>query len=282
MELEAKLLSTFATKRPLQVARALESMTVSDAAEVIGEAPTDASTELLRWLSPLVAAKCLELLPIETAVDLILRARRDVAATILRSTHRTRRIEMLESLPPEARHAIKRLLRYPQNTAGALMDSQALSFPATISAGEALERLKQAPQHALYYLYIVSDDQKLIGVVNMRQLLEARPSQVLGLIALRTVDTLAARSSGESVLVNPGWKRVHALPVVEADGRFVGVVRYESLRMLEAQLTESSLQEHAETTSSAVGELYGVGLRGVLEWAASAVFGAGEAQSRQP
>ncbi|MGB5813335.1 MAG: CBS domain-containing protein, partial [Polyangiales bacterium] len=193
MDLEAKLLATFASTHPAEVARALESMPVSEAAEVMAELSSGSLAELLRWTAPLTAARSLEIMPPETAASTLSNARPDVAAAILRATDRAPRAKILESLSDEDRKAMRNLLRYPEGTAGALMDPAVIALAESVSAGEALERLRVAAQHALYYVYVVSDDQKLTGVANIRELMAARPDQLLRLISSRTVDSLSAR-----------------------------------------------------------------------------------------
>lgn len=275
MELETRLLDTFIARHPVEAARTLELMPVSEAAEVIADVPVETLGELLRWLAPLSAASSLELVTVETAARALSATRQEVAAAILRPMDRGRRSAVLESLSAEQRKAIRGLLRYPEDSAGALMDPEIVTVGESVSAGEALDRLGRTPQHALYYVYVVSDDQKLTGVVHIRELMGARPDQLLGLIAVRTVESLPARATWKSIVAHPGWKRVHALPVVELDGRFVGVVRYESLRKLEERLAGTEFEDHGAQTGAALGELYGLGLRGLFEWAASTVFGSG-------
>jgi magnesium transporter len=189
---------------------------------------------------------------------------------------------VMESLGPEERKAMRGLLRYSEGTAGALMDPEVLAVAESVSAGDALERLRKSARHALYYVYVVSEDQKLAGVVNIRELMGARPDQLLGLIAVRTVESLPARASWESIVAHPAWKRVHALPVIETDGRFLGVVRYEAVRKLEERLAKTGLEDHGAQTGAALGELYGLGLRGLFEWAASVVLGSAESGRRRP
>jgi magnesium transporter len=134
---------------------------------------------------------------------------------------------------------LQRLLRYAEGTAGALMDPSVLSVSENVTAEEALERLRRSPQHALYYVYVVSGDQRLVGVMNIRELMAARPDQRLGMVAILTVESLPARSSWQSIVAHPAWKRFHALPVVEADGRLLGALRYEAVRTREALLGSS-------------------------------------------
>ena len=162
------------------------------------------------------------------------------------------------------------------------MDSAVLCVAATISAGQALERLRKSPQHALYYVYIVDEGQRLVGVATIRELMEARPEQPASLVAVSPVDSIPARASSESVLAHPGWTRFHALPVVGAGGRFLGVIRYESVRELEARFRETGRHDTGAETAAALGELYSLGVRGLLEWGASALLGTSEPDRSKP
>ena len=156
------------------------------------------------------------------------------------------------------------------------MDTQALAFAESVSASEALERLGRAAKHALHYVYVVSEDQQLVGVLNLPELMAARPDQLLGLIAVRPVQSVSARASWQAIVAHPAWKRYHALPVVESGRRFVGVLRYASIRKLEERLHDSGIQDHGAQTAAALGELYGLGLRGLVESAAAIVMGSNE------
>lgn len=281
MELETRLLSAFADAHPAEVARILESMSVSDAAEVMAELPFDKLAELLRWLTPLSAASSLERLEVEKAASALSATRHDVAASILRAMDLARRSELMESLSPKAQKATRGLLRYSQDTAGALMDPEVLAVAESVSARDALDRLRKSAKHALYYLYVVADDQTLQGVVSIPELMEARPDQLVGLIGVRPVEFVPARASWQAVVAHPAWRRFHALPVVETGGRFVGVVRYEAVRKLEDRLLEARLEDHGARTAAALGELYGLGLRGLVESASAVVLGSVEPDRRR-
>ncbi|HET6416813.1 MAG TPA: CBS domain-containing protein [Polyangiales bacterium] len=280
MTLETSLLGEFVSTHPSEAARVLESMPAPDAAEVMQQLPLDLFSELLRWLSPITAASALESLGPEGAANALSATRSDLAAAVLRTMSAEQQSAIVDRLSPDARKETGPLLRFADGTAGALMDPSVLTFAESLTAADALERVRHNSEHALYYLYVVDDAQKLVGVANIRELMAARPEQLLGSIAVRTVSSLPARASWESLLAHPGWKRFHALPVVETDGRFLGVVRYESVRKLEDQSAEHQLEDHGARTATALGELYGLGLRGLFDLAASAVLGSGEAEGR--
>lgn len=277
MELESRLLNAFTDAHPAEVARFLESLSVSDAAQVMEDLPFDRLAQLLPWLAPPLAARSLELVEVNKAAAALSGTRHDIAATIIRAMGPEPRSRVIESLGPAARKATKNLLRYSQDTAGALMDPEALALAETVSAGDGLSRLCRAAKHALHYVYVVSEDQKLVGVLNLPELMAARPDQILGLMAVRPVQSIPARASWQTIVAHPAWKQFHALPVVESGGRFVGVLRYSSIRKLEERLLDTGAQDHGAQTAAALGELYGLGLRGLVESAAAVVMGSGEA-----
>ena len=273
MELERSLLAAFASKHPTQTARAIESLAPAAAAEVVAGTPEDAAAAVLPKLSPLTAARVLALVSLDHAASTLSRTRRDVTAAILRATPVELRGALLDALESEVRRAVEPLLRFSEGTAGALMDPGVLSCNESISVADALQRLRETPSSALYYLYVVNDEQRLVGVVNLRELIEAPSNRRVGLIATRPVESLPVRATSESIVRHPAWKRFHALPVVDARERLVGVVRYELARELEGRFLEQDLGDQSAETAAALGEVYGLGLRGVFEWAASALLG---------
>jgi magnesium transporter len=274
--LEDRLLGAFVDAHPAEAARALELMSASQAAEVMAELPSEACAEMLRWLAPVLAARAVESVPVERAARALSFARQDVAAAILRAITPSHRLVIMASMSLKSHKAMKSLLRYAEDTAGALMDPEVLTIAESVSVADALERIRQNPRHALHYVYVVTEDQKLVGVVNVRELVAARPDQVLGLVAARPVESVSTRASWQAVVAHPAWRRFHALPVVEADGRFAGVVRYESVRDLEERLAGARREDHGARTAAALGELYGLGLRALVESATAAVLGSDE------
>src|SRR6516164_6772179 len=84
--------------------------------------------------------------------------------------------ESLLRLVDEAdRRDIATLVKYPENTAGALMTTDYAWLPANITATEALERLRlQAPdKETIYYLFVLDGERKLLGVLSLRDLILA-------------------------------------------------------------------------------------------------------------
>ena len=209
-------------------------------------------------------AECIFLLSAQRFSQLIAALPVDCGARLLRRLEAKRREHLLEQTPADTAALLRRILRYPEESAGALMDPRALALPEDITAAEALARIRRSPRHALYYLYITNREQKLVGVLNLRELMLAAPRELLSAAMRRDLTTLTALMGSTAIIDHPGWRNVHALPVVDDSGIFLGVVRYETLRQLEDSNKPSQRGVNALSTVLSLGELCWVGLAGVL------------------
>ena len=273
MDLERQLLAQFATDHPAEVASALAAMSHQEAALVLDDLEPAAAASLLHYLPSLSAALALEQLSVEEAAAILTAVRPDIAAAILRTTPSERRAAVVACFPPRLQTAIANLLIYAEDTAGALMDPEVLSAFELEPVRQVLARLQHNPAHALYYLYVVADDQRLVGVVNMRELMGARPDASLASVCTRHVASIAASATWQTVVEHPAWGSVHALPVVDTAGQFIGVLRYETVRALERRRASAAQTDSGLQTASALGELFGLGLRGIFQWPASGIAG---------
>ena len=264
MNLEQQLLAQFATDHPAEVASALAAMSHREAALVLSDLAPAVAAGLLHYLPSLSAALALEQLSVEEAAAILIAARPDIAASILRATSGERRAAVIACFPPRLQAAIANLLIYAEDTAGALMDPEVLTAFEQEPACQVLERVQRIPEHTLYYLYVVADDQRLVGVVNMRELMGARPDALLVSVCTRNVASIAASATWQTVVGHPAWGSVHALPVVDKADQFVGVLRYEIVRDLERRQASDALTDSGLQTASALGEVFGLGLRGLF------------------
>jgi magnesium transporter len=146
-------------------------------------------------------------------------------------------------LGPEQRAATAALLGYPPESAGRIMTPDYTSVRATMTAADALAKLRRAgrrPTSAQTMVLPVTDDQRrIIGVVNLPDLVTAAPSvRMLDLVQPETHwvqadddQEKAARLIQEANLV--------ALPVVDSEDRLVGLVTVDdAMEVLEAEETE--------------------------------------------
>ena len=264
MNLEQQLLAQFATDHPAEVASDLAALSHREAALVLGDLAPAIAAGLLHYLPSLSAALALEQLSVEEATAILIAVRPDIAASILRATPSERRAAVIACFPPRLQAVVSTLLIYAEDTAGAIMDPEVLTAFEQEPVRQVLERLQRNPEHALYYLYVVADNQRLVGVVNMRELMSVRADVSLASVCTPNVASLAASATWQTVVGHPAWGSVHALPVVDETGRFVGVIRYKTARDLERHQASDALTDSGLQTASALGEVFGLGLRGLF------------------
>ena len=112
-------------------------------------------------------------------------------------------------------------------TAAGMMEAQVFSIPLSVTVQQAIELLRTAPRQALHYLYVTDAERRLTGVLGMRDLLLASPADpVEPLVRRGTTSIRPETPRGEAAEVMKKTKYL-ALPVVDPEGRLVGVVRHD-------------------------------------------------------
>jgi magnesium transporter len=188
----------------------------------------------------------------------------DTAAALLRRLQEAEQERVLQAAPDEAAASLRLVLQFPEGTAGALMDPRALCVPEDFMVRRAREQVRRSAQHILYYLYVVDRERKLVGVLSLRQLFLASGKDLLGAVMTPHVARLSVSADQGAILAHPGWRDYHALPVVDAAGRFVGAIRHAALRKLEEQREPPPSSAQALSVALALGELYWLALGGMV------------------
>lgn len=153
-------------------------------------------------------------------------------------------VERLLPLIAQAeRNDIRKLLSFPEESAGAIMTTEYASLPEQITVREALERLrKQAPdRETIYYVYIIDDNRHLMGFISLRDLILARPDAVLSDIMTRDVIFVRVNDDQEAVAAELQKYNFIAIPVVDSENRLVGIVTHDdAMDVLEEEATEDA------------------------------------------
>jgi magnesium transporter len=264
MEVERLLTDAFAEAHPGDVAALLERLDPGEAARQIEDLPAAPAAAVLARMTAFAGARCLGELDPSRAGEVLDALPRDLAAGLLRRLDAPLRRRLLEAVPGEAAVPLARLLQYPEDTAGALMDPQVLALPDDIAVGEAQARVQRASRYVFYYVYVVERTQALVGVVTLRELMLARAELPLASVMRPHVARLPAGAARAAIVVHPGWRQYHALPVVDEAGVFLGAVRYETLRRLEEDVAAAGQGPGALDTALTLAELAWVGLAGAF------------------
>jgi magnesium transporter len=231
-----RLLSeAFLTAHPEKAAAAIEELELAEAASFLSEASPEAVARVLERMVATHAAECFAAMPVETGAAVLAHVNLYAAASVMRAMEPAAREPLLAGADADVSMALRLLLASPEGTAGALMDPRVKAMPADIDVAEALRRLRSSPGRVLDYIYLVDRDGVLVGVLDMRELMNAPAAQPVIAAAHRRVSRFSAHATRETIVSHPRWRDVHALPVTDDAGRLLGVIRYGTFRRLEEE-----------------------------------------------
>ncbi|MGH7175925.1 MAG: magnesium transporter [Tepidisphaeraceae bacterium] len=222
---------------------ALAELPAPDIAELIMELPPEDEGVIFRVLPRELAALVFEYLPLDYQRRLVQSLSNAQVHAILNEMNpddRTRLLEelpsattrrLLETLSPEELQAARKLLGYPEGTAGRYMTPEYVALPPDITARDALDRIRKTGRgkETLSIVYIVNEKGKLLEDLRLGSLVLADLETMIGDIEDRPVVSIAAASRVEDVLdAFERYDRV-ALPVVDSDGYMVGIVTHDDV-----------------------------------------------------
>jgi magnesium transporter len=223
------LVRAFASGHPADAARALEALEPAKAAGILSRLPRRVAGSVTERFSPAAAGAILMQAGPDETRELLSDLPTRQAAAILQHLEDAMREAALSGLGPEQSKGIRSLLQYPPDTAGGMMDPRITSIRIDLTVGEAISALRRARRHTLYYLYVTDREGKLVGVLNMRELLLASSRDPIEPMVRRDVVTVPAMLHRDEITKLVQQRRFVALPVVDSDDHLIGVVKSEEI-----------------------------------------------------
>jgi len=218
------------------------------ASGLLADLDSGGAAGVLDEMRPHLAAELIEELSAPALADIIEEMETEEAVDLLAEMGPEQRRQVLIELEPGVAREVEELLTYPPDTAGGLMTTEMASLPVGLTTGEAIERLRVMHDELsrMWYVYVVSDEGRLEGVVSFRDLVFSRPG--VGLAEVMVSNPVAVRADADRDEVAEVAQRYHlmALPVVDDTYHLLGVVTNEAL-------VEAVQEEAAESFASAVG-----------------------------
>lgn len=242
----------FLRRHPGEAARVLEQLKAEQAGALLLSLPGRVAAPVVSRLPPAFAARSLTATPNEPMVRLLRRMNVPATAALLRHFPDAHRQELLNELPASTAVGCRLLLRYPEDSIGALADTEILTVLPAESVREVLARIKAATRDIGDFLYIVDEERRLRACIRPASLLLAPPGMSVAGAEPAEVPVLPAQAAPRSIRDHGGWTRYSTLPVVERSGRLVGALRQGVLIQVLAQ-GESATAEHETDALAAAG-----------------------------
>jgi magnesium transporter len=185
---------------------------------------------------------------------------------------------LLPALAQAEREDIRRLAAYEEDTAGAIMSSDYAVLTASLSAAQAIEKLRhEAPdKETIYRAYVTDPERRLLGAVRLRDLILASPKMLVRDLMEEAPVSVHVDEDQEEVARKISRYDVLALPVVDADGRLVGIVTHDdAMDVIQEEATEDfhKVGSVGDLDSSVRDASIGLLYRKRIAWLVLLVFG---------
>jgi len=220
---------TYITAHPAEAARVLERMPGADAAALFATVPARAGAPVMTAMLPSAAARILSSLHDEPALALLTAAGVQAAVTVLRYIPEPRRSRLLEGLPTATAVASRVLLGYPDDSVGAWADPDIIMLVPETRVNDVLARVRGGDEKKVDQVYGVDNEQRLVGIVDLLELLRVPDSTTLAAVLHKPLAMLTAMTPLTGAATQRGWQLSSVLPVVERDGRLIGVMHRATL-----------------------------------------------------
>jgi magnesium transporter len=216
---------------PADLADIIEDLSSRERSAIFHALDTETAADALEEIDPKIQKALIEMIPLEKASDIVEEMSPSEAADLLADLPEERAEEILEGMEQEKAEDLRELLVHPEETAGALMTTAYLSLNPGMTVETAIARLKAEAEHLdiIDYVYVVSEEEILLGVVSIRDLLTAQSHQSLSeILAPRIVSVKLDEDQNEVVeaFAKYGFR---ALPVVDEKDHLRGVIGFRSV-----------------------------------------------------
>ncbi len=227
---------------PHEAARRLESATPGEIGGVLATQPPHAVVRAWQLLAPDIARAVIAHIPEPLARHLLSEAEPASSAAILAQFDPPDRERLLATLDSQVAHELRGLLEYPEDSAGRLMDPHVTPLRIELSVAQALARLRGLKRHGLREIFVVDDEGRLSGRVEMQDLALAEQSEPLRDIVRPLLAAVTDLDPKEDVVEILQRQPITELPVANHEGRFVGVIRQSGLMSAIQEETSVDMQ----------------------------------------
>ena len=172
----------------------------------------------------------LELIDDEKIGRLIVRADPDDAVTFIDSLSDNRREKILALLDPERQAVVRELINYPEDTVGRIMTTDFMALSPDTTAQGAIDRIRERGElESFFYLYVVDQSGKLVGVVPIRNLVIAPPNRKLSDMMIADPVKANVFMDQEEVARLVSRYELLALPIIDEAGRLEGIITVDDV-----------------------------------------------------
>ena len=216
---------------PSELADILEDLAPAEREAVFGSLDEDVAADALEEVEPKLQKALLEKLDEEKIADIVEEMDPAAAADLLAELPEDRSDAILEEMEPEERQEVEELLEFDENTAAGSMTTDYISLGPEATVEQAVDALRifDGDPERVTEIYLVDSKEVLRGVVPLARVVMARPATRLNVLTENRVLSCPADMHQKELAELFDKYNLHALAVVDREGRMVGAVQADQV-----------------------------------------------------
>ena len=248
----ARLIEVLAEANAADIAETFDLLTDEERSRIILDGlSSHTAAEVVVMLDEAVRGDLVDDLKPQQVMEIVAELTPDDAADVLGELTEEEAEDVLGHMTEEQSDRIGELMGYDETTAGGIMTPDVVAVPASATVADAVEYVRQAtPEDELHEVYIVDDDQKLLGIVPLRRLVTSSPSTKLADLRDPDLVKVFAHEDQEVVVREIRKYDVVEAAVVDEEGRLLGRITHDDLLDVADEEAEEDLLRLAGTDPS--------------------------------
>jgi magnesium transporter len=221
-----QLIASYINSCPVDALAYFEKFSLKQKHEVLGALDKAVVTKFFSVQNPVDTVEILKHYP-DDYLDVLNLLDLDAVARIIKLLDGSSKEKFLGAL--SRKKEIKRMLHYPSNVAGALMESHVVSLRAESTVADAMKAIKQCKLKNMMNIYVVDLEGVLTGILPIKDLVIADDHEPLGSLANADMHVVHEMTQKNEVIQMAEKYKFASVPVVDKKNCLVGVIRYERL-----------------------------------------------------
>ncbi|MDD5369839.1 MAG: CBS domain-containing protein [Anaerolineaceae bacterium] len=211
---------------PADLAEIISDLSRAQSDDLLETFDIETLADTLEEVEPDFQASLVKSMPDERVADVLEEMAPDEAADLLAELGKERSEDLLELMEDENAEDVRRLLAYPEDSAGGLMTTEYVTIPENITAQEAIALLRSTASEAetIFYVYVTDEDNCLIGVFSLSDLIMADPETPVKSFMHKRVVSVLTSDSQDDVAQSIAKYDLLAIPVVDENNHLMGIV----------------------------------------------------------
>jgi magnesium transporter len=216
---------------PADLADILEDLDIRQRTAVFQALDKETAAETLEETDPKIQVSLITDLNSAQASDIIEEMSLSEATDLLADLPKAKAEGILREMEKDIAEDFKELLAHPEKEAGGMMTTSFLSFRPNITVRQAMETIRKEGEDVdlLYYVYITDEEERLLGVVTLRDLLLASQDAILTDIMDTRIISVKLDDNEETIADHFAKYGVTAIPVVDDGEKLQGTIMFKNL-----------------------------------------------------